>query len=79
MKFPRFVCPDCGLPFALPAYFVEQARADGREVYCPNGHVSELTRRDRPDTIRRRLEVKDRYIAHLEEKVAWMEEKLAQR
>lgn len=32
-------CCNCGLPFAMPEYFLELRRKDGRNFYCPNGCV----------------------------------------
>jgi hypothetical protein len=76
--WPRFTCPECGLPFAMPQFFVSIAKRYGREVYCPNGHASPM-QTETAGTDERRLRVKERRIERLEQQVAWLEEKLIER
>lgn len=33
------VCATCGVLFAMPELMVTRRREDGRDFYCPNGHV----------------------------------------
>jgi hypothetical protein len=45
-----FCCANCGLPMALPEFYDDQRRDDGRSFYCPNGHSMSYT-----DTIETQL------------------------
>lgn len=31
-------CPECGIPYAVPDYFIPQRQKDHKTFYCPNGH-----------------------------------------
>jgi len=34
-----FNCPSCGLAMGIADDYIEARRKDGRDFYCPNGHV----------------------------------------
>ena len=33
-------CPSCGVVFAIPRTLEDRRRADGKNLFCPNGHMS---------------------------------------
>ena len=32
-------CVECGIQFGVPKYWMDAARKDKRDIYCPNGHT----------------------------------------
>lgn len=39
-KLETINCATCGVMFAIPNDFLERRRADGKQFYCPSGHVN---------------------------------------
>ena len=39
VNFETEECCACGIIFQVPEEFSENRQADGRDFYCPNGHV----------------------------------------
>lgn len=36
-------CPNCFMPFGVTSRFIEDRKKDGKEFYCPSGHVQSFT------------------------------------
>lgn len=55
-------CPYCGVVYAITSDYEKRRRRDGRNFYCPNGHLIIFGKsaadieRDRADELARRLE-----------------------
>jgi hypothetical protein len=45
-EFDHVICASCSMPFAPLNDFVQRRRVDGKDFYCPAGHVNVFTKTD---------------------------------
>lgn len=77
-------CPSCGIEYAAPCVFMQEARKDPAiTFYCPNGHSRHFSeseadklRRER-DQLKQSLAFKDDLIANRDKRIKRMEKRAA--
>lgn len=57
-------CAQCGVVFAITEEFRERRRADGKSLYCPNGHTLTYGKSE-ADKLREQLQERERRITFL--------------